>query len=101
MGDHDQRHATIAEPFEQPEDLVPGRGVEVAGRLIGEQNLGLSDDRAGDRDALALPAGELARAVAGAISQPDPLERVVRPGPTPPLGNILVELAERNVVSRA
>ena len=76
MGDDDQRHPAIAEPFEQLENLVPGPGVEVAGRLIGEQDPGLSDDRAGDRDALALAAGELGWAVAGPLGEADPLERV-------------------------
>ena len=41
----------------------PSRGVEVAGRLVGEQDGRVGDDRARDRDALLLPARELARRV--------------------------------------
>ena len=40
-------------------DLDAGLRVEIPGRLVGEQNRGVVDERAGDRDALALAAGEL------------------------------------------
>ena len=40
------------------------RRVEVAGRLVGEHDRRPRDERAGDRDALLLAAGELRRAVA-------------------------------------
>ena len=33
--------------------------IEVAGRLVGEQHVGIGDDRAGDRDALLLAARKL------------------------------------------
>ena len=42
-------------------DLVRGPRVEIAGRLVGQQQLGGVDQRARDRDALLLAAGELAR----------------------------------------
>jgi hypothetical protein len=38
-------------------------GVEVAGRLIGYQNLGLADNGPGDRHPLALTAGQFQRVV--------------------------------------
>ena len=38
---------------------IAGLGVEVAGRLVGEDDGGAVDERAGDRHALALTAGEL------------------------------------------
>ena len=44
-------------------DLLGGLRVEVAGRLVGEDELGLVDERARDRHALLLSAGELARLV--------------------------------------
>ena len=49
--------------WKTPNDLFGGPGVEVAGRLVGEQQLRLVDQRARDRDALLLAAGELARLV--------------------------------------
>ena len=52
-------------------DLLGGLRVEVAGRLVGEHELGLVDQRAGDRDALLLAARELARLVVLAAGQPD------------------------------
>ena len=42
------------------DDLAGGGGVEVAGRLVGEQHARAVDERAGDRDALLLAAGEVA-----------------------------------------
>ena len=41
---------------------APDAGVEVAGGLVGEDDLGLGDERAGDRHPLLLAAGELATA---------------------------------------
>ena len=47
------------------------RGVEVAGGLIGEQDFGVGDEGAGERDALLLAAGELTGAVLGALGKAD------------------------------
>ena len=61
MSDHDDRLAELAvEQAEQPQDLVGALAVEVAGRLVGDDQVGVGDDRPGDRDALLLTAGELA-----------------------------------------
>ena len=49
--------------------------VEVAGRLVGEEERRLGDQRARDRDALLLAAGELARLVVETIAEADALER--------------------------
>ena len=57
-----------------------GARVERAGRLVGEEHVGLADERAGDRHALLLAAGELRRAVAGAVAESDALERVAHGG---------------------
>ena len=45
--------------------LVAHLAVEVPGRLIGEEDAGAANDRAGDRDALLLAARELGREVTG------------------------------------
>jgi hypothetical protein len=46
---------------EQRQDLDGALRVEVAGRLVGDDEIGIGDDRARDRDALLLAAGELLR----------------------------------------
>jgi hypothetical protein len=51
-------------------------GVDVAGRFVGDEDLGLADDRPGDGDALLLAAGQSRRASAGPVSQPDPGEHL-------------------------
>ena len=48
---------------EQLEDLHAGAEVELAGRLVGEQDRVAGRERARDRDALLLAAGELVREV--------------------------------------
>ena len=45
--------------------------VEVAGRLVGEHHRRPRDERAGDRDALLLAAGELRRPVRAALGETD------------------------------
>ena len=49
------------DPVEQPHDVEADRGVEVAGGLVAEQDRRLVDERAGDRHALLLTAGQLVR----------------------------------------
>ena len=69
---HDDRLAVLAvERLQQVEDLVAGLAVEVAGRLVAEQQRRVGDDGAGDADALLLAARELARVVVGAVGQAD------------------------------
>ncbi len=60
VGDHDDRLLELAvEDAELAEDLVGALAVEVAGRLVGDDQVGVGHDRPGDRDALLLAAGEL------------------------------------------
>ena len=55
----------------QAQDLLGGGAVEVAGRLVADQQGRVGDQRAGDRDALLLAAGELVRLVLGPVGQAD------------------------------
>ena len=71
VGDHDDGLARVVEPAEHLHDLVAGLGVEVARRLVGEDDVRVVDQRAGDRDALLLAAGELGRAVVEPVCQAD------------------------------
>ena len=57
--------------LEQREHLLLARRVEVAGRLVEQQHARPHDERAGDRDALLLAAGELRRQVVGAVGEAD------------------------------
>src|ERR687883_1530576 len=57
--DHDDRLAELVDgAAQQVEDLAGGLGVEVAGRLVGEDDGGLARQRTGDGDALLLAARE-------------------------------------------
>jgi len=52
-------------------------GIEAAGGLVGEDDLGPLEERARDGDALLLAAREARGEVAGATPEPDPLEHLV------------------------
>ena len=79
--DHHGRLAGVLHGLAQElEDLAAGLGVEVAGRLVREDDGRLRDQRAGDRDALLLAARELGRTVAAAILEADRLDQLVAPG---------------------
>ena len=60
---------------EQPVHLDPGQRVERAERLVEEEHAGAADQRAGERDALLLAAGEDRRPIVGAVGEPDIGER--------------------------
>ena len=49
-------------------------GVQVTGRLVGKNNLRITDDGTGYGDTLALSAGELPRMMLHAVAQPDACE---------------------------
>ena len=53
------------------DDLAPGRLVEIAGRLVGDDQFRIGRQRAGQRDALLLAAGQFGRIVMQALRQPD------------------------------
>ena len=79
VGDEDDRPARGVELVEERHDLGAGVAVEVAGRLVGEDERRLGDERPGDGDALLLAAGQLGRLVVEAVAQAEPLERGRRP----------------------
>ena len=59
------------------EDLPRQVGVEVAGGLVGDQDVRLVDQRAGDRHPLLLAARELGREGVQAMGEPHPAQRLV------------------------
>src|SRR3546814_12004214 len=58
------------EPLHQVQDLRLHRDVERRGRLVAHQELRVAGQSAGDGDALALPAGELVRALRSVRRRP-------------------------------
>src|SRR5258708_3463814 len=66
--DHDDRLAEIlVQLVEQVQHVVGALAIEIAGRLVGDDDLRVVDDRARDGDALLLTARELPRIVRLAI----------------------------------
>ena len=63
-------------------DLDGGLGVERAGRLVGQQDLGVVDKGAGNGHALHLAAGHLVRALVELVAEADLLQRL-RGAPAP------------------
>ena len=86
VGDQDDRLAAGVELVEDLHDLLAGPGVEVAGRLVGEDDRRAVDQGAGDGDALALSARELVRLVPHAVREPDLLDRLLGELPAPGRG---------------
>ena len=76
VGDDDDGGAVLLVDLEEEVvHRVAGLGVEVAGGLVGEEELGREDQGAGEGDALLLAAGELAGAVGDAVAQGDLVEQ--------------------------
>ena len=59
---------------EERGDLGAGVAVEVAGRLVGEDQGGFSDERPCHRDALLLAAAQLGRLMVDPVAQTESLE---------------------------
>ena len=68
---HDRFLEFSVELFHEVEDLTGGHAVEVAGRLVRDQQIGVGDEGRGDRHSLLLAAGELAGIVVLAPVQAD------------------------------
>ncbi len=65
----------LIQRLQQIEDLIARLAVEVAGRLVAQQQRRIGNDRARDADALLLTAGQLARLVLGAFAQSHQAQR--------------------------
>jgi hypothetical protein len=76
VGDHHDRRALCVQLFQQRQDRRARGAVQVARRLVREHDRRAADQRACDRQPLALTAGELARSKAHAIGQANPRERL-------------------------
>ena len=63
---------------DQREDLLTGAGVEIPCRLVGEENRRIDRQRAGDRDALPFPAGQLIGTMVHALVELHKCEELAR-----------------------
>ncbi len=74
----DERDADLAlNPLELELHRVPQLEVEGAERLVEQQRARVVDQRAGQRDALLLAAGQLTRLALGEVGETDDLEDLV------------------------
>ena len=80
VGDEQERQAAlVAQVGEQVEHLRLGGEVQRRHRLVEDDDLRVADQRPGDRDPLALPAGELGRVAVGRVAgQADRLQAGAR-----------------------
>ncbi len=80
MRDKNERGALRLDGLkEQVRDLAAGAGVEVAGRLVGDEDGRFDGKRARDRDPLLLAAGKLRGVVRKTAAKADPLKHRTRP----------------------
>ena len=88
----DDRGAALGELLERLLDRALGLDVERAGRLVEHEHGRVAQDRAGDRDALLLAAGEAEAALAddGVVAVGQPGDRVVDLGGAGGLLDLLV-----------
>ena len=64
----------VAQRADHRDHFVSGVRIEVGGRLVGDQQARLLDQRAGNRHTLALAAGKFVGPVLGAVGQSDTFE---------------------------
>ena len=76
VGHDDTRDAPLGRGAQQAHDRLAVHGVEGAGRLVGEQQSALADDRPGDRYPLALAARQLVGVAVGVVGDVELLHRL-------------------------
>ena len=81
MRDHDDGLSEFVDrTLQEAEHFGAGDGVEVAGRLVGEHQLRLGNQRAGDGHALLLATGQFIRSVVQALLQSQGIDEQIEPG---------------------
>src|SRR5690606_1905285 len=76
VGRHHDRRAETVELFEQVHDAHADRLVDIAGRLVRQQQAWLVDHRARDGDALLLAARKQLRTGVDVLLEPDPAQQL-------------------------
>jgi hypothetical protein len=78
--DHDDGLAElVGRPAQELEQIGGGLGIQVAGRLVGEDDRRLVDEGPGDRNALLLAAGELGGPMRETVGDADRRDELVEP----------------------
>ena len=99
MGDEDDGFPPFAvQLVEKIHHGAAGLGVQRAGRLVGEQQRGITGHCPGDRNPLFLSAGQLVGLVLGAIPHPHHLQQFPRPRGPPAGGNTGIEQRQLDVL---
>ena len=88
MGHHNDGRTFLVELAEEIHNLLTVLGVQVTGRLIGEDQLRTCDDRTGDGHSLLLTSGKLLREVLGSVADGHSLHN---------LGDLLLTLGRGDV----
>src|SRR5262245_21551258 len=76
VGGDDHRRPGLVQLDEQAQQALRQRGIDVAGGLVGEQQLRTRDDGPRDRRALLLAAGQHGRQRPHALAEPDPFQEL-------------------------
>jgi hypothetical protein len=71
MGDHDYGGPLVMQLLEERQNLIASVAIKSAGRLIGQDQRWLIDERPGNGDALLLASGKLAWPMIFAMTQAD------------------------------
>ena len=74
VGADEHGHAVGGEPVDLVPELAPGLGVDSGGGLVEQQQLGLVQDRGGQRQALLPAAGQAAGELALAVGEAQPID---------------------------
>ena len=78
MRDHDYSEVLLGvQGSQDTEDFSSRRAVQIAGRFVGQQHLGLHDQGAGDGGALHFAPRKFARPVAQPVSEADQAQEVL------------------------
>jgi hypothetical protein len=77
MRHHDQSQSPEIHVLNQVHDLLSGRGIQVSGRLVGQQHGGLHDHGSGDGHPLLFTSGHLVWAMSRSLGQADFLQGLV------------------------
>ena len=102
VGHHHDGDPLVVEFLKHPHDLDAGLAVEVAGWLVGQQQGGLVDQRAGDGDPLLLAARKLAGMMVAPAPPDPPFPRLQRARPllAAPQVGVLIEHGQFHVLRR-
>src|SRR5512140_2537227 len=71
VGRHEDRDAELVDAEEQLQGLPRDQGIQVARRLVGDDDPRVVDEGPGDRGSLLLAAGQLARVLGGLLGEAD------------------------------